>query len=322
MKKIIITLLITVLIALCGLSLAACYLSKPSTVDDFAGTYELEVYTRTYEKDDGTDAEPTNMIEKDGIKAYLIVGKEGTGYYVYKSGDNAPVVNKIKIAYTYDGDDSDLLTEIRYYSGCSTDGDGYPGKGEEVLGLTFGKKDKRLTYSMPGVFGRKFSQTVKYIKVDKATDLSYAQSKLGVTLKATEFELYGLGLFVNSSYYQDDDPGIYFLVNFKDNGEKADVYYAMKADGEDVVERDLPVSFTYADERTIKIAVGDYVFDRMVYDYVVTRYLTCTLPANGETEAREIGFYLDSRDVETVLNEIKEGYTYYCEQQQAIIEEE
>ena len=174
--------------ALGALGLTACYPSKPGTMRDLTGTYQLSAYTRSYDGETDQEGQTVahDLIEERGVKAYLVVNGDGTGLYVYQDNNTAPSARLVHIQYTYDEDDASLVKEIVYTNGTSDSGDGYPGKGTEKLGLNFKRKTKDLTYTMPAVFGRKYSQTVRYTKVADAVDLGYVNAQLGVQL--TEME--------------------------------------------------------------------------------------------------------------------------------------
>ncbi|MCR5741771.1 MAG: hypothetical protein K6G38_04890 [Gammaproteobacteria bacterium] len=181
-KKIFLSL---ILIALC-LSLTSCYASKPGSLKQLVGTYELTKYNR-HDSDTTEETEADyNMILKNNIVAYLIIKDNGTGYYVYQDYDTDLYAVEVTIKYNYDDEDPDLVKEIIYSAFDSNKSihteDKYPGSMNETLGLNFKLFSKTLNNTYYAVFGRDYSQSVSYKKVSSKSDLSYASKKLDCNL--------------------------------------------------------------------------------------------------------------------------------------------
>ncbi len=299
MKKIIVLLLCAaVIVCLCA-SFAGCYISKPDTMEHLVGTYRLESYTRTPKNSDSeTETQSIDMIKDKGITAYLIVKSDGTGYYAYKDDSTPAYARSINIEYTYDGEKSDSVEKIRYDDGYDHTGDGYPGKGYEVLGLNFTKREKKLSFTMPAVFKRDYSQSVRYEKVSDTTDLSYVSEKMGGNLKATEFGLNGLSTL--SAYDKTDC--VYFIYDIRATEKKADLYYALKSDEVPHVERDLTVSWKKEKNQdnidVIHVTIGDITYTRYI---PMTNYLFYYEPATETTEAVSIGLTRTTDSIQTVI---------------------
>ena len=312
MKKTITLLLVAAIIATLFIGLTACYVSRPDTMDHLVGTYALTSYTRKA-KDAPSEEEATDMIKEKGIVAYLIIKNNGTGYYVYKDNNTALFARSIKITYSYDEDHSESVKEIRYTDGLTSSGDGYPGKGMETLGLNFSKKEKRLTYTMPAVFGRNYSQTVRYEKVDDSTGLSYAGNKLGTTIVASDYELNGLGLVHADCSYYDGFPYLYMIYDIRPAEKKADFYYAMKEDEVACVERNLDVSWSVASEteNTLNITIGDRTYTR--YSLVMNNYLFATYPATENYSEVYLSLMGDSREISEIISSDIENYHTHLE---------
>ena len=255
-KQLIAVLLITMLLSML---LTACYASKPGKMKDLVGTYELTSFTRSYseEKDEEGNVVPRNLIEQRQITAcYLVVGAEGEGYYVYEA-DGAEWVRKVKIEYTYSDKEPDKVKEIYYTDGSTTTGTNYPGKGTERLGLYFTRKEKTMSYTSPAIFGQKYSQSVKYTKVDKADDLSYVSGKLGKTLVAADYEVALLsGWQTYQGEYDEASPYIYCYIHLDMARKTADVYYALKSDAQPVELKNQAVTYTLDGQPSIRITVG------------------------------------------------------------------
>lgn len=315
MKKTISVLLIIAVIATFLLSLTACYVSKPDTMEHLVGTYHLAFYTRK-PKDAPAETEPTDMIKEKGITAYLVVKSDGNGYFVYKDNDTPVYAKSVKIDFTFDSEDAERVKEIRYTDGLTDKGDGYPGKGRETLGLNFGKKDKKLTYTMPAVFGRDFSQTVRYEKVSDATDLSYASAKTGSSLKAADYELNGLGVLYEG-YYADEFPYVYYLYDIHTVDKKADLYYALKEDEVPHVERDLAVSWAHTEPTaennfaSLTVTIGDKTYQRSYP--LMGNYLYANVPATETTPQMYISLNGDTREISEIIESCVSDYSQYKE---------
>ena len=257
--------IVIVLSLLLPLVMAGCYASKPGKMSDLVGTYQLTSFTRTYStdpKDEEGHTEPRDLIAEREIEAcYLVVGDQGEGYYVYATKD-ACTVRKVRITYTYSEDEPDRVKEIYYTDGGSDSGTNYPGKFTERLGVYCTRKEKSLSYSSPAIFGQKYSQSAKYTKVDKATDLSYASKQLGQTLIAADYEVALLsGWQTLEGNYDEALPYVYYYMNVDMARKTADVYYALKSDQRPIERKGQTVTYTLGEDgQPIRIAIGNDEF--------------------------------------------------------------
>lgn len=258
--------------------LAACYPSNPASLSKIAGTYELSSYTRSNseEKDPETEASIShNLIEEKGVVAYLVVNTDGTGYYIYKDNTHELSARMVRITYNYDDEKPSLVENIRYTYGESNSGDGGPNRGHETLGVNFKRRTKNLSYSMPAVFGRKYSQSVTYKQVSTDTTLDYVQKKLGTSFAVAPFDVAGLdGWHYYSAPYDETYPYIYYYIDLRMADRTADVYYALKADKQPHVQRNLAVTYNIPEDVTanITLTVGDktYYANNIQFDLVPT----------------------------------------------------
>ena len=309
MKKVILYVICIAMVALSLFGLTACYTSKPDTMGNLTGTYQLTYFT-SKPKDAGQDVEPTDMIKEKGVTAYLVIKDDGTGYYTYKDNDTEAWVRSVRIYYSYDEDDSSKVKEIRYTDGMGAkDTERYPGTGKEVLGLTFNKKEKKLHYNQPAMLSVKQSTVVTYEKVSDSADLSYIAGKMGLVASVAPFELSGLTTLYLSGY-GESCPYIYYILSFNATG-KVDEYYQLKSGGEAVVNSGLNVEVleTSAQDNTISIKIGEKTYKR-VYSYSdgLGRGLNITYPAT-ETEPERFEFlYNDGRPVSEIIAEQTEWY--------------
>ena len=259
MRKTSVCLATIIMIVVFALSLSACYNSAhPASMSQLVGTYELMTYRigtpkseaemSQKQSEDESNFNYTDRILAKKITCYLIVRDDGTGYYVYGDEETPLYAQEVRIFYSYNEEQADKVKEIRYTAGTPHKDDDYPGCGEEPLGVN--AKTKTLNYYLGtytfGKLSRKYTQQVTYKKVDKATDLSYVQKKLDRTFDPAPFILNGLDGFFTAgiTYFDEGSDYIYYGIDLKSVEGKADVYYALKSNKQQVVVRDQVFSYT------------------------------------------------------------------------------
>ena len=297
MKKLLSLVLTAALCLTAVFVLTACYASKPVLMEDLVGTYQLTKFTRT---GTGENAETHDLIAEKGIVAYLVVGADGKGYYVYKDNDVELYVKEVRIEYDYATEDvteeyvddqgntqtrivetktTDLIDEIRYYTG---DGSAtHPGGGHENLGVN----GAILNFYYAAIFQRKESQSVEYKKVDKAVDLSYVQGKLGQLPAATAYEVQRMGGWhtVDESY--DSSEILYRAYNVDLATMTATYYYATK---QDKIMQQSQVALTYSlsdDGTTLNVNLGDEQYTAY-YNYQ-------NVPSSFSRTSEAVSFFFD-----------------------------
>ena len=343
MKKIISTLLITAFVLFGVFALCAC---QPGTIEEVEGTYELEIFSRRYpdpmpEVAEGeTPPEQTyttvDYMQEAQVKAYLVLDKDGVGYAVYQDKDTALFVETVAITFSKNDDGKiSLMNYTNGYAANRTTGvkkekDPIPGRGEEQLyvnarsnGVTL-VRDYQIYHAvlLPGA-ERPYSQSVTYRKVDKATDLSFVNKRLNKTLVAPAFELQGLNgvLTISNSYSEANADYIYCAIEIDAVTQKASLYYALIADGQDVVKTDLAV--TYRVETTETGEKDLYTIDGKTYAYTHTANVAPTSFTYERTETVDGQatpvyeyYYKSSRSVAEYIAAQKEGYASWLESRQ------
>lgn len=279
MRKTLIVCLAVIIGVALMLSLTACYISNPGKMSQLAGTYELSVYKigtpkteaelSQKQSEDESNYNYTDKILQKEIICYLVVKDDGTGYYVYGDKDTPLTAKNVKIYYQYDSDEADKVKEIRYTVGIAHSGDDYPGCGEEPLGVNI--KSKTLNYYLGtytlGKLSRKYTQSVTYKKVDKATDLSYVEKKLNKKFSVAAFETNGLtGLFNMDIAYMEGPEYIYYGIDLDLGKGTADVYYALKSDETPREIKGLTASYVVGEPQeygqvAMTITVGEDVYE-------------------------------------------------------------
>lgn len=316
MKKIGKILLGAVVIGAMLLALTACYVSKPATMSDLVGTYELKTYT--YKSDSAPqEQEADNRIALRGITAYLIVKSNGTGYYVYRSNDVALSAVSVKIDYTYDDKDSNKIKQIHYDTGLNSSG-GLPGSGRETLGLTFEKKSKRLNYNQPSL-GKlhPYATSVSYEKVSDSDDLSYVNKKLKTSLDTPlEYSLNGLmGTYALS---RDSDEYAYMFYDLDIVNKKVTRYYATKEDPLDGKTEVGDLTYEYpADDATVLLITFFGITYRKSLTFPMSPSFEYTpLDENGNIDyINQFYCYRDGRTPEEIIAEKLYPYTHTEEEQ-------
>ncbi len=237
---------------------SGCYKSVPAPMEQLVGTYKLTKYTYRQE----TEEEDHDYIAEKQIVAYLVVGSEGTGYYVYGDKDTPMYAEEVAITYEYETKDSgekdengnpvmtrtDNIKKIRYTYGDEERGggpNGHPGGGWEDLGFDAKNKNLNMHHSpYNGLLIKiKTYQSVEYTRVDRSTALSAVEKAVNETFKTAPYMMKRLnGKFVFRSY---DALGKYdglYVVDIDVYNMKATVT-AVGSDGEKQVSENLTVSY-------------------------------------------------------------------------------
>lgn len=236
-KKLLAVLLLIAVLA----TSVGCYMISGQKINDVKGTYKLTHYSRTpeYERREGYTPKTINYVEDEAyqFEDYLIVTGTSTGYYVHKDAKNPAYVKEITLSYLYDEENSSKVEYVIYNDALSVNKD----SGINKLGVT----KNHLSYSKPAFdytqlfTGKKMRSediSVRWEKVDRATDLSYVQKQLG-SLKTYTYQAFG----VRGIYELDDGTDIttetllegryqyfYYVVDTAENVTTVTAYFALK----------------------------------------------------------------------------------------------
>ena len=166
------------------LSLTSCYFISAQPMSKLKGTYKLTsyTYTPTYERKEGVTPKTYDYVNGDEYKYedYLIITGTSNGYYVHKEASGESYVKEITLRYEYSQDDSSRVEYVIYNDSVSKNSDE---GGKHRLGVSKGT----LNYSNSGIdftqLGTKKkmhseSTSVRWEKVDKATDLSFVNGQI------------------------------------------------------------------------------------------------------------------------------------------------
>ncbi len=255
-KKMLAVLLIIAVLA----TTVGCYMVSGQKMDTVKGTYRLTRYTRTpaYERREGYTPRTVNYVEDEDYQYedYLIVTGTSTGYYVHKDADNPAYVKEITLSYQYDEEDSSKVEYVIYNDSLSVNQE----SGINKLGVTRGNLNySKAAFDYTQLFtGKKMRSediSVRWEKVDKATDLSYVQKALG-TLKQYSYQAFGArgiyeldaGVEISTGTYLESRYQYFFyVIDTAENAATVTAYYALKETPTEVVSKSLSISGTTAD---------------------------------------------------------------------------
>ena len=183
-------LLIAVLVTSVG-----CYVISGQTMKKVQGTYKLTTYTRIhkYERKEGYTPTPINYIEDEDYQYedYLIVTGSGNGYYVHKDVNTPAYAKEVTLSYQFSVEDSSKVEYVTFNDAIRVNEDSGINKlGVTKNGLNYTKNAFDYTELFTKRKMRSEDITVRWERVDKATDLSYAQKQLGA-LKIYDYQAFG-----------------------------------------------------------------------------------------------------------------------------------
>ena len=232
--------LATVLIvAIITTVLSGCYSVSAQKMYKVKGTYKLTHYTYTekYERKEGYTPRTVDYVEEYKYEDYLIITGSGIGYYVHKDAQNAAYSKEVNISYLYDEEDSSKIAYVIYNDVLSVNKD----SGINKLGVTRNNLNyTKVAFDYTELITKRPMRSeaisVRWEKVDNATDLSYVEKQLG-SVKKYDYNSFGArGIYrldsavdvstgdVIESEYQY----FYYVIDTAENLSSATVHYALK----------------------------------------------------------------------------------------------
>lgn len=286
MKKcnLILSIVLVLCLSICAVSLCACHSQRVNagTLDELAGTYKLVEYTMTPDEGD-----QINMLQEKNIEAYIVVGKDGYGYYAYKDKETDLWYDTIKIAYTVDDENSSLYRGIEYTRGLNvvSSKNDYPGRGKENMGFT--KDNQSLNYSILNTkvkingkeLGNDFKSYIRYEKISNETTAATMESKLSIScanLPKYEYKAVN-GLLQYQTSYEEDNEFVYNFLTFDSVNltysyqymKKSDMIACSGSDSLEIVQDDpsfIAVKILDVEYKLFKESIPCARFDRYEYD--------------------------------------------------------
>ena len=277
---------------------SGCYVIKSQKMRDLKGTYKLThySYTPSYERKEGYTPKTRDYVngEEYLYEDYLIVTGEGRGYYVHKQVGEEAYAKEVTLSYEYDTENSSLVSYVIFNDAVSknkTNGFHKMGVMKNSLNYTLSAIDYTDWFTDKPM--RTEALSVRWEKVNKATDLSYAEKQLG-TLKKYDYAGYGArGIYkLNSTVdtetgevLQSEYKYLYYVVD-SSNTPTATVYYALNESPETMVVRQVSLAKNADDWSVITIDGTTWTLDAMRTNYY-----------NNESNGVTRTIYLASNDI-------------------------
>ena len=211
------------------LQLSGCYTIKSGKMRRVEGTYELTGYST--DKDE---------IEANGIKLYIVIRLDGTGYYAYTDNDTPVYFAELNCRFTQDPEKSG------YYSYVELN---FTGKNDAwyKLGINAGWRIQNLNSNQPkyagnifdGTYGLQYYINVDFNRVSKKTDVSYLTKIFGEhrvnPLGSTQLNgvyFYSGASSENAEFpsAEFETPFVYAYLNVDIYREQGEIWYMLKSD--------------------------------------------------------------------------------------------
>ena len=228
-------------------------------MNELKGTYRLTSYTYTpsHERKEGRTPTTYDYVndEKYKYEDYLVITGSGKGYYAHRDASGDAYVKEITLRYEYNQENSSRIDYV-IYNDALTQGDttgGISRLGVSGKSLNFSLAAFDYTEPFTKRPMRSDERSVRWEKVDDATDLSYVTEQMG-DLKSYSFDAFALrGIYSqDQSFFSEtpQDPKIpysdnpyqyYFLViDTADGVSTAMACYALKDTPDQQVRETLP----------------------------------------------------------------------------------
>lgn len=266
MKKIRVILSVLLIAAMLA-ALSGCFVIRGQKMHNLKGTYKLTNYTYTpqYEYKGSPTRTGTDYIndEKHLWEDYLVITDSGMGYYIHKAVGIPAYVKEVSLSYEYSEEDSSKIEYVVFKDVLTTtaeSGKNRVGVNGNVLNYSKSAMDIPKLEILGGGYIRTEDISVRWEKVDDATDLSYVKGKLG-ELKEYDYTGYGArGIYELNSPTEIETGNavdskfqyLYYVVDTAKGVTNAKVYYALKETPTQHVEKTVPFSGS-ADWSTLTI---------------------------------------------------------------------
>lgn len=240
-------------------SMAGCYLISSQTMNKLKGTYKLTNYTYTpsYERKEGYTPKTYDYVNGEEYKFedYLVITGQSMGYYIHKDAKGDCYVKEVTLKYEYDQEDSSKVSYIVYNDSITVNSDSDVNRmGVNKRILNYSKNAFDYTQLLTKKPMRSEDLSVRWEKVDDATDISYAISQVG-NAKYYKYEAYAARGIYELSYvknaatqeYLENPYQYYFIsVDTADGTNTATVCYATKEAPTEQVKK--TVSFSVSED--------------------------------------------------------------------------
>ena len=252
-------LLVALLVVAFVLNMSGCYMISGQKMEKVKGTYRLTNYTYTpsYERREGYTPKHYDYVNDENLKYenYLIVTGTDIGYYVHKGVNTPAYVKEVKLSYGYNAEDSSIVEYVTYNDSVankSTVGTNKLGVNKNNLNCSKSALDYTEWITNRPMRTEEYS--VRWEKVDPATDLSYVREQVGA-LKVYDYQsfalrgIYELGTSTNmetGELLEYPYQYFYYVIDTAEGVTTATMYYALKETPTMQVKE--TVAFSYSTE--------------------------------------------------------------------------
>ena len=302
MKKRCFIFILTAIFAITMLTnLVAC---ENADKNDIKGTYELTTCDYYYEDDVATD-----IMERDEVKAYVVITGQDKGYYVYQSKSTPLYCRQVKVELEYSSSDPEKVIVVRL-----KDGMGWK------ISFTTSKTSKDVKLKDHKIKFLDQKQSLKeFTRISKATDLSAVNKEVGATLTCVDYEYAPFDCWYEYVYetskpehYEDVERYVYYFVKTDVTTNKATAYYCLKSD---LVQRTTTLD-TSLDLAQNTFTVGETTFS-ISYENDDCHLSNIRTVNSGEIDQYDVTTWLSRAyvtDIEALCAERLEEYRAYLEQ--------
>ncbi len=248
-------------------ALTGCYMVSGQKMDKVKGTYKLTHYTYipSYERREGYTPNTTDYINDEEYlyEDYLVITGGGTGYYVHKDASGEAYVKEVMLSYEYNAEDSSKVEYVTYYdalnAGSTTNNGNHLGVSKG--GLNFSRPAFDFTQLFTGKKMRSEDLSVRWEKVDKATDLSYVKKQIS-SLKEYDYQsyavrgIYELGTVTDMTTGEVTDNGyqyFYYVIDTAKGVTTVTVCYALSETPTQQVKKTVALAYEGTDWSTMTI---------------------------------------------------------------------
>ena len=243
-----------------------CYVISAQRMKNVKGTYKLTQYTYIpqYERKEGYTPRTFDYINDEEYKYedYLIVTGESIGYYVHKATGIEPYVKEVTLRYEYSQEDSSKVAYVIYNDALNAgDETGQNKLGVTKNGLNYSKNAFDYTQLFTEKKMRSEDISVRWERVDGATDLSYVENQLGA-LKSYGYNafaargIYSLDTPINTETNEFIDNGylyFFYVLETANGATKATVYYATADNPTQQIKQEMSLACVGDDWRSISL---------------------------------------------------------------------
>lgn len=230
-KRIFSLVLLALLLTLSLLAFTGCYTVKSGKMRSVEGTYELTNYSAK-----------VNEIEENGVKLYVVIRSDGTGYYAYTDNDTPLYFAELRCRFTADPEKSGYYSYVELnFTGKS---DGW-----EKLAINARWNKKNLNSNTPrykgnifdGTYGIDYYVDVDFTRISRSTNVLHLAENLGVYQPdimpygsisfGGVYSYDGVKTEIGEPFYSSyTDPFVYFYMNVDLYNSVAEAWYMLKSD--------------------------------------------------------------------------------------------